>query len=165
MRYSDRPRPTLSITELVAQIAETTTGGDIEAALADFLHAARDGAIDVFDDTGNSLPQDFWGKEINGGISGRVIIGPIFPIWRIFGRVRRVDAERLWSGLGEPAAHVHNASMPTGAPGRPTKGMHLIRDEFQRRLRENACRSSVREEARECGSGSAAVTQKRQRRP
>jgi hypothetical protein len=152
MRYSDRPRPTLSITELVAHIAETTTDGDIEAALADFLHAARDGAIEVFDDTGKIVPRDLWGTEINAAPFGRLIFGPVLPIWRIFGRVRRSDAERLWSREGEPAgqaAQVDNPSMPTGAPGRPTKGMHLVRGEFQRRLRENLCRPSLREEATE----------------
>jgi hypothetical protein len=39
------------------------------------------------------------------------------------------------------------ATMPTGAPGRPSKGMHLIWTEFERRLAENACKPSLREEA------------------
>jgi hypothetical protein len=152
MRYSDRPRQTLSVAELVAHIAKTATGGDVEAALADFLYAARDGAIEVFDDTGKIAPRDLWGTEINFTPFGRLIFGPFFPTWRFFGRVRWADAERLWPPAGEPAAQaaqVDGPSMPTGAPGRPTKGMHLIRGEFQRRLRENGCRPSVHQEAME----------------
>jgi hypothetical protein len=152
MRYSDRPRPTLSITELVTHIAETATGGDVEAALADFLHAARDGAIEVFDDTGQIVPRDRWGTEINAWPLGRFIFGPFCPIWQFFGTVRRPDAERLWSGeggLAGQAAQVDNPNMPTGAPGRPTKGMHLVRGEFQRRLGLNACKLRLCEEATE----------------
>jgi hypothetical protein len=152
MRYSDRPRPTLSITELVAHIAKTATDGDVEAALADFLHAARDGAIEVFDDTGKIVPRDRWGTEINAWPVGRLILGPVLPIWRLFGTVRRPDAERLWSREGElagQAAQVDNPSMPTGAPGRPTKGMHLVRGEFQRRLGLKAWKLTLREEAAE----------------
>jgi hypothetical protein len=39
--------------------------------------------------------------------------------------------------------------MPTGAPGRPSKGMHLIRIEFDRRRIANECKPSLREEAAE----------------
>jgi hypothetical protein len=38
-------------------------------------------------------------------------------------------------------------TMPTGAPGRPSKGMHLIRAEFDRRITENSCKLLLREEA------------------
>jgi hypothetical protein len=37
--------------------------------------------------------------------------------------------------------------MRTGAPGRPSKGMHVIRIEFDRRRIENECKPSLREEA------------------
>jgi hypothetical protein len=49
----------------------------------------------------------------------------------------------------ERADQTSGAFMPTGAPGRPTKGMHLIRAEFEQRLGENACKSTLREEATE----------------
>jgi hypothetical protein len=39
--------------------------------------------------------------------------------------------------------------MPTGAPGRPSKGMHVIRIEFDRRRIANECKPSLREEAAE----------------
>jgi hypothetical protein len=39
------------------------------------------------------------------------------------------------------------ATMPTGAPGRPSKGMHLIRVEFDRRRSTNLCAPLLREEA------------------
>jgi hypothetical protein len=152
MRYSDRPRPTLSIPELVGHIAETATGGDSKAALADFLHAARDGAIEVFDDTGKIAPRELWGWEINVMLLGRLNFGPAFPIWRFFGRVRWADVERLWPRACEQAAQaaqVDNPYMPTGAPRRPTTGTHLVRGEFQRRFRENLCRPSLQQEAME----------------
>jgi hypothetical protein len=43
----------------------------------------------------------------------------------------------------------HSAPLATGAPGRPTKGMNLIRAEFERRIDENTCKTSLREEATE----------------
>jgi hypothetical protein len=42
-----------------------------------------------------------------------------------------------------------SATLATGAPGRPTKGMHLIRAEFERRIETNTCKPSLREEATE----------------
>ncbi len=42
--------------------------------------------------------------------------------------------------------------MPTGAPGRPSKGMHVIRIEFDRRRIANECKPSLREEAEELES-------------
>jgi hypothetical protein len=39
--------------------------------------------------------------------------------------------------------------LTTGAPGRPSKGMHLIRAEFDRRRGANECKPSLREEATE----------------
>ena len=40
-----------------------------------------------------------------------------------------------------------NPFMATGAPGRPSRGMHVISVEFDRRRRENLCEASLREEA------------------
>jgi len=55
--------------------------------------------------------------------------------------------------IGEPptarADEADIAAMRTGAPGRPSKGMHLIRMEFERRLGETACKRMLREEATE----------------
>jgi hypothetical protein len=42
-----------------------------------------------------------------------------------------------------------NPFMPTGAPGRPSKGMHVIRIEFDRRRIANECKLSLRQEAAE----------------
>jgi hypothetical protein len=39
--------------------------------------------------------------------------------------------------------------MPTGAPGRPSKGMHFVRSEFDQRRHDNKCKQSLREEATE----------------
>jgi hypothetical protein len=44
---------------------------------------------------------------------------------------------------GMPAA----ADMPTGAPGRPTKGMHLIRGAFGQRAATNVCAATLHHEA------------------
>jgi hypothetical protein len=43
----------------------------------------------------------------------------------------------------------HGASpfMPTGAPGRPTKGMHVIKAKFQQRCRNDTCLPMVSKEA------------------
>jgi hypothetical protein len=42
--------------------------------------------------------------------------------------------------------------MPTGAPGRPSKGMYIIRAEFDRRRAASDCKPSLREEATELES-------------
>lgn len=42
--------------------------------------------------------------------------------------------------------------MPTGAPGRPSRGMHVIRAEFDRRRVDDQCKPSLREEAGELES-------------
>jgi hypothetical protein len=42
--------------------------------------------------------------------------------------------------------------MPTGAPGRPSGGMHVVRTEFDRRRVDDQCKRSLREEAGELES-------------
>jgi hypothetical protein len=46
-----------------------------------------------------------------------------------------------------PYGEEDETAMPTGAPGRPSKGMHLIQAEFERRVGENACEISLHDEA------------------
>jgi hypothetical protein len=55
------------------------------------------------------------------------------------------QAMQLWPPVGE-------TFMPTAAPGRPSKGMHVIRGEFDRRRAGDECRPSLREEAGELGA-------------
>jgi hypothetical protein len=53
-----------------------------------------------------------------------------------------------WPPHFEPTM-TDSATPATGAPGRPSKGMHLIRAEFERRIDKNTCKPSLREEATE----------------
>jgi hypothetical protein len=45
------------------------------------------------------------------------------------------------------AQHPEPNASNTGAPGRPTKGVHLIHAEFKRRAATNACATTLHEEA------------------
>jgi hypothetical protein len=47
----------------------------------------------------------------------------------------------------EPTQNRSELFMPTGGPGRPSKGMHMIRIEFYRRRQANECKPTLREEA------------------
>ena len=58
---------------------------------------------------------------------------------------RRGDFGPTMAGL--LAAHPDFSSERTGAPGRPSKGIHIIKAEFDRRIRDNLLRPSLREEA------------------
>jgi hypothetical protein len=55
-----------------------------------------------------------------------------------------------WPPHFEPAM-TDSATTATGAPGRPSKSMHLIRGEFERRIDANTCMPSLRKEATELG--------------
>ena len=59
--------------------------------------------------------------------------------------------EELVALAGDPVedAPYRNAKpfMPTGAPGRPSRGMHVVRAEFDRRRADDECEPSLRQEA------------------
>ncbi len=72
-------------------------------------------------------------------------IAPVLEIAR-----RRRDFGPTMAGL--LAAHSDASSEGTGAPGRPSKGIHLIKAEFDRRTRNNPLKTTLREEATELRS-------------
>jgi hypothetical protein len=67
-------------------------------------------------------------------------IAPILQIAR-----GRRDFGPTMAGL--LAAHPDASSEGTGAPGRPSKGMHLIEAEFDRRIRNNLLKPTLRGQA------------------
>lgn len=80
--------------------------------------------------------------------------------WKVGWWVLERRPERLWvldfRPETSPIFHnprlfvpTHDIDMPTGAPGRPSKGTHLIRAEFDKRRDANTCKPSLREEAAE----------------
>lgn len=90
---------------------------------------------------------DWQGNSINldkGELEGP---GGMFGIMSV--TVSAADLEWWLRNRWKPASKVGSGVMPTGAPGAPSKGMHLIVGELKRRVRENACKASLREEATE----------------
>jgi hypothetical protein len=59
--------------------------------------------------------------------------------------------QELVALAGDPAEDAPNRNakpfMPTGAPGRPSRGMHVVRAEFDRRRTGGECEPSLRQEA------------------
>jgi hypothetical protein len=72
-------------------------------------------------------------------------IAPVLEIAR-----RRGDFGPTMAGL--LAAHPNFSSERTGGPGRPSKGIHVIEAEFDRRIRNNLLKPTLREEATELRS-------------
>jgi hypothetical protein len=113
---------------------------------------------------GNSINLDNGHLEGPGGMFGimNVTVSAEDLDWWLENRWHpdAAPGHRLGRRAVEPAhktselliAHTDDARaalMPTGAPGRPTTGMYLIRVEFERRLGGNACKPTLREEATE----------------
>jgi len=68
------------------------------------------------------------------------------PVWSQV-ELPRLEVILAWWPIIEASKASGLAFLPTGAPGRPSKGMHLIREEFERRRQENECKLTLREEA------------------
>jgi hypothetical protein len=163
MLYSNRSIY-ISVECAIALIAKVATKGDLIAAAQDFVRAAGDGAIQVW---GTSLLRlheaikrgDWHTASLERFPKCLALAGE--GIFYTDLEVRRTDVEHLWlgpsvehEGFGAKTSAAAPrdegaANMPTGAPGRPSKGTHLIGEEFKRRLLKNSCKTSLREEATE----------------
>ncbi len=107
----------------------------------------RDIAIPI-DSEYNPLPLP---RELSEYLAGSVPATSTPPAWPdpLFSADQ---AMKLWPPHEGSAAKLTpqaNPFMRTGAPGRPSKGIYLIRIEFDRRQVANECKPSLRKEAEE----------------
>jgi hypothetical protein len=106
----------------------------------------RDIAVPVTSEADRLQPRslaDYLSGSVPANDTPTVWVDPVFSA---------EQATKLWPQRAGSAAKnllpPHpNPFMATGAPGRPSGGMHVISVEFDRRRRENLCEASLREEA------------------